>query len=59
VQKASKVLSGIGLEPNRLQLYVPSAADVNPTEWLDRFVEQIGGIYLASVIMQEVKVDSR
>jgi len=59
VQKARKVLAEIGLEPNRLQTYVPSAAGANPAEWLDRFVEQIGGVYLASVIMQEVKVDSR
>lgn len=59
VQKARKVLSEIGLEPNRLQIYVPSATNANPAEWLDRFVEQIGGLYLASVIMQEVKVDSR
>jgi len=59
VQKARKVLAEVGLEPNRLRMYVPSAADANPAEWLDRFVEQIGGLYLASVIMQEVKVDSR
>jgi NADPH-dependent glutamate synthase beta subunit-like oxidoreductase/coenzyme F420-reducing hydrogenase delta subunit len=59
VQKARKVLADIGLEPNRLQTYVPSATNPNPAEWLDRFVEQIGGLYLASIIMQEVKVDSR
>ena len=59
VQKARKVLSETGLEPDRLQTYIPSAADGHPAEWLDEFVEQIGGLYLASVIMQEVKVDSR
>ena len=59
VQKARKVLAEVGLEPNRLRMYIPSAADANPAEWLDSFVEQIGGVYLASVIMQEVKVDSR
>jgi coenzyme F420-reducing hydrogenase delta subunit/NAD-dependent dihydropyrimidine dehydrogenase PreA subunit len=59
VQKARKVLAEVGLEPDRLQTYIPSATNGHPTEWLDRFVEQIGGIYLASVIMQEVKVDSR
>jgi NADPH-dependent glutamate synthase beta subunit-like oxidoreductase/coenzyme F420-reducing hydrogenase delta subunit/Pyruvate/2-oxoacid:ferredoxin oxidoreductase delta subunit len=55
VQKARKVLAEVGLEPNRLQTCVPSATGANPAEWLDRFVEQIGGLYLASVIMQEVK----
>jgi coenzyme F420-reducing hydrogenase delta subunit len=59
VQKARKVLAEIGLEPNRLQIYIPSATNGHPAEWLDSFVEQIGGLYLASVIMQEVKVDSR
>jgi len=59
VQKARKVLSEIGLEPDRLQTYIPSATNGHPAEWLDRFVEQIGGFYLSSVIMQEVKVDSR
>jgi len=56
VQKARKVLAEIGLEPNRLQTYVPSTAGVDPAEWLDGVVEQIGGLYLASVIMKEVKV---
>jgi coenzyme F420-reducing hydrogenase delta subunit/Pyruvate/2-oxoacid:ferredoxin oxidoreductase delta subunit len=59
VQKARKVLSEIGLEPERLQVYVPSATSADPTEWLDRFVEQISAFYLASVVMREVKVDSR
>jgi formate dehydrogenase beta subunit len=59
VQKARHVLSEVGLEPDRLQTYVPGATNGCPGEWLDRFVEQIGGFYLASVIMQEVKVDSR
>jgi len=59
VQKARKVLSETGLEPDRLQTYIPSATNGYPAEWLDGFVEQIGGLYLASVIMQEVKLDSR
>jgi formate dehydrogenase beta subunit len=59
VQKARKVLAEIGLEPDRLQIYIPSATNGYPAEWLDTFVEQIGGLYLASVVMQEVKVDSR
>jgi NADPH-dependent glutamate synthase beta subunit-like oxidoreductase/coenzyme F420-reducing hydrogenase delta subunit len=59
VQKTRKVLSEIGLEPNRLQTYIPGPTNGHPAEWLDRFAEQIHGLYLASVIMQEVKVDSR
>jgi coenzyme F420-reducing hydrogenase delta subunit len=59
VQKARKVLAEVGLEPSQLQIYVPDATGANPTEWLDRFVEQIGGLYLTSLIMKEVKVDSR
>ena len=55
VQKARKVLVEIGLEPNRLQTYVPSPTGTSPAEWLDEFVEQIGGLYLTSIIMQEVK----
>ena len=48
-------MTEIGLEPNRLQTYVPNPDGVGPAEWLDGFVEQISGLYLASVIMQEVK----
>jgi len=55
VQKVRKVLVEIGLEPNRLQTYVPSPTGEDPAEWLDGFVEQIGGLYLTSIIMQEVK----
>ena len=58
VQEVRKVLSETGLEPDRLQMYVPSATNGHPAEWLDRFVEQISGLYLASVLMEEVKVDN-
>lgn len=59
VQRARRVLAEVGLEPERLQVYVPSTTGADPTEWLDRFVEQISAFYLASVVMREVKVDSR
>ena len=55
VQKERKVLVEIGLEPNRLQTDVPTSTGEDPAEWLDGFVEQIGGLYLTSIIMQEVK----
>ncbi len=54
VEKVRKTLVEIGLEPERLQAFVlPTNEDA--TEELDKFAEQIGGLYLASVIMQEVK----
>jgi len=54
VEKVRKVLAQIGLEPERLQTLVPDT-NGDPAEEVDKFVEQIGGFYLASVIMQEVK----
>jgi len=55
VEKVKGTLVQIGLEPERLQAFVLETTDENPAEELDKFVEQIGGLYLASVIMQEVK----
>jgi len=54
VEKVRKVLAQIGLEPERLQTLVPDT-NGDPAEEVDKFVEQIGVFYLASVIMQEVK----
>ena len=55
VEKVKDTLVQIGLEPERLQAFVLDTTNENPTEELDKFVEQIGRLYLASVIMQEVK----
>jgi NADPH-dependent glutamate synthase beta subunit-like oxidoreductase/coenzyme F420-reducing hydrogenase delta subunit len=55
VEKVKKVLAPIGLEPERLQTFALGPTDEKPTEALDRFVEEIGGLCLTSVIMQEVK----
>jgi len=55
VEKVKKVLAPIGLEPERVQVFALGTTDEDPAEALDRFVEQIGGLYLASVIKQEVK----
>jgi len=49
------VLTQISLEPERLQTFVLGTTYENLAEELDKFVEQIGGLYLASVVMQEVK----
>jgi coenzyme F420-reducing hydrogenase delta subunit/Pyruvate/2-oxoacid:ferredoxin oxidoreductase delta subunit len=55
VAKVRKVLEQIGLEPERLQVFTLGTTTENPAEELDKFVEQIGAIRLASVIMGEVK----
>ena len=55
VEKVRKTLTQIGLEPKRLQAFVPDTNSEDPAKVLDEFAEQIGGLYLASVIMQEVK----
>jgi len=55
VEKVKKVLAPIGLEPERVQVFALGTTDEDPAEALDRFVEQIGGLFLASVITQEVK----
>ena len=55
VEKVRKALVQIGLEAERLQSFVSGTTNEDPATELDKFVEQIGGLYLASVIMQEVK----
>ena len=55
VEKVRKILVQIGLEPERLQAFVSGTAGLDPTEAIDSFIEQVSGLYLASVIMQEVK----
>ena len=56
VEKVRKVLTQIGLQPERIQAFVSTTTnDGDPAEELDRFAEQVGNLYLASIIMQEVK----
>jgi len=55
VEKVRKALAHIGLEPERLQTFVLGTTGEDPAKELDKFTEQIGGLYLASIIMQEVK----
>jgi formate dehydrogenase beta subunit len=55
VDKVRKTLTQLGLEPERLQTFNLSDTDEDPVEALDKFTEKIGGLYFASVIMQEVK----
>jgi len=55
VEKVRKVLVQIGLEPERLQAFVLDTNNEDPAKELDKFAEQIGGLYLAAVMKQEVK----
>ena len=56
VAKARKTLAQIGLEPERLQTFVSTTTNGgDPAEELDRFAERMGNLYLASIIMQEVR----
>lgn len=55
VEKVKKILSQIGIEPERVKAFTLSAIDVELGKELDKFVEQISRLYLASTIMQEVK----
>ncbi len=55
VEKVRKVLAQIGLETERVQTFFPSTTNEDFARELDKFAEQIGGLYLASAIMQEVK----
>jgi len=55
IARVRKTLSQIGLEPERLQNFSPDGTVQDPTADLDSFAEQIGKLYLASVLRQEVK----
>ncbi len=55
VEGVRRVLSQIGLEPERLQTFNLRAAEGDTAEALDNFTGQIGRLCLASVIKQEVK----
>jgi len=56
VEKARRILAQIGLEPERLQAFVSTTTNGgDPAEELDRFAERMGNLYLASIIMQEVR----
>ena len=55
VEKVRRILAQIGLEPERLQAFVSTTNGGDPAEELDRFAERLGNLYLASIVMQEVK----
>ncbi|MFC1870196.1 FAD-dependent oxidoreductase [Chloroflexota bacterium] len=55
MEKVKKALKQIGVEPERVQAFTLSSNSGEIAQELDRFVERISELYLASVIMQEVK----
>lgn len=55
VEKVRKTLKEVGLEPERLQAFTMKNADVDIALQMEKFSERIGNLYLASIIMQEVK----
>ncbi|MDY6911864.1 MAG: hypothetical protein SVM79_05870, partial [Chloroflexota bacterium] len=55
VEKARKVLAQLGLGAERLQSFVSSTIEEDPSASLDRFTEQIGGLYLYKLLKEEVK----
>ena len=55
MEKARKILRQIGFESQRLQAFNLHANDEDLARALDEFSEQIGELYLASAIRQEVK----
>jgi len=55
VERVKKTIVQIGLEPERIQAITLNTTDEDLVEKIDAFVEQLGGLYLASVMTQEVK----
>jgi len=55
VGKVRKTLREIGLEPERMQAFVSETANADVAQQMDKFSDRIGNLYLASIIMQEVK----
>jgi len=55
LEKVRKTLAQLGFEPERLQTFMLAAATADPAKQMDEFAERISGLYLASVMMQEVK----
>lgn len=55
IEKVRKVLDQLGMGSERLQFFDPSVMEEDPTAALDQFTEQIGGLYLDSLLKQEVE----
>lgn len=56
LERVKKTLSQIGLDPERVQAFaVDGSKEVDSAKELDSFTDKIGGLYLSSIIMKEVK----
>ncbi len=55
VEKVRKALGQLGLEPERIQAFNVRVKRQDPVQCLHQFTEQIGQLYLAAVLGQEVK----
>ncbi len=55
VAKVKRVLAQLGLQPERLEAFMWGENTHDPTEVLDEFAARVGGFYLDSVLLQEVK----
>ncbi|UCD08962.1 MAG: FAD-dependent oxidoreductase [Dehalococcoidales bacterium] len=55
VNKVKGVLESIGIEPERLKLFIPGTVDSDPVTEINEAFEEISGSYLASIIKQEVR----
>jgi len=55
VEKVRKVLKAIGIEPERLKMFIPGTSDVDPATELNEAFEQISGFFLESLVKQEAK----
>ncbi len=53
VERVRKTLAQVGVEPGRLQAFVLAGGAENLAVELDRFVERVGGLYLAEVMRRE------
>ena len=54
VNKVKGVLESIGIEPERLKLFIPGTVGSDPVAEINEAFEEISGSYLASIIKQEV-----
>lgn len=55
LEKVRKVLTQLQMGPERLQFFDPTVMEKDPVSALNEFTEQIGGLYLDSLIKQEVQ----
>lgn len=55
VARVRGTLTSLGLEPGRIEAFMPPGTDASISARLDQFSERISALYLASIVKQEVK----